>query len=61
VYLKGKTKEGRKEGRNEGGTKERRNTETMSDKAPIKGRKGRGGRNFYSLIPGNESTKLVIK
>jgi hypothetical protein len=33
----------------------------MSEKAPIKGRKGNAGRNFYSLIPGNESTKLAIK
>jgi hypothetical protein len=49
----------RKEGRQEGQKKER--IQTMSDKAPIKGRKGSAGRNFYSLIPGNESTKLVIK
>jgi hypothetical protein len=33
----------------------------MSDKAPIKGRKGSAGRNFYSLILGNESTKKAIK
>jgi hypothetical protein len=32
----------------------------MIDKAPIKGRKGSAGRNFYSLILGNESTKKVI-
>jgi len=52
---------GRKVERREKRKKERKNIETMSDKAPIKGRKGSAGRNFYSLIPGKESTKLVIK
>jgi len=66
VYLnekkvnEGRKKERKKE-RKKGGTKQRKNTETMSDKALIKGRKGSAGRNFYSLILGNESKKKVIK